>query len=132
MREYKAIKMPNVDLRQDFVQAASRKTVGVDLFIESAHKPEVLGPSVEKLIEGSAVSLKMIDSRGTKVYPSTGAITDNTDAFRCRFIAKSGEFTDAQLFDVVQRVAKEHKWTHIEKLHEFDGKLSYTKAQGED
>ena len=75
VREYKAIKMPNVDLRQDFVQAASRKTVGVDLFIESAHKPEVLGPSVEKLIEGSAVSLKMIDSRGTKVYPATGAIT---------------------------------------------------------
>ncbi|MCC6572541.1 MAG: NADP-dependent isocitrate dehydrogenase [Planctomycetes bacterium] len=134
VRDYKPIKMPNVKLDQAFVVAKTRKTIGVDVFIESAAAPELIGKSVEKLVEGSPLQLKMIDSRGTKVYPPTGAITDNTDAFRCRLFMRdaAGEMSDAQCFDVIARIAKEHKWTHIEKLHEFDGKPSFTKAQGED
>jgi isocitrate dehydrogenase len=79
VRDYKPIKMPNVPADRDFVKAKSRKVVGVDLFLESPLAPEQLGPSVEKLLTGSAFALKGISSRGTKVYPPTGAITDNPD-----------------------------------------------------
>lgn len=134
VREYKPIKMPQVKPVQDFVVAKTRKTVGVDVFVESADSPEKMGKAIEQAVSGLPLNLKMIDSRGTKVYPPTGAITDNTDAFRCRFFMKdaAAEMSDAQCFDLIGRVAGKYKWTHIEKLHEFDGKPAYTKAQGED
>jgi isocitrate dehydrogenase len=76
----------------------------------------------------------MISNRGTKVYPPTGAITDCVDHWRCRFVLRdpSGELSDAALLALLQRVAAEHRWMHLEKLQEFDGALGFTMAQGED
>jgi isocitrate dehydrogenase len=76
----------------------------------------------------------MISNRGTKVYPAAGAITDCVDHWFCRFVGRSGdeEVTDQRIIDLVGRVGKEHRWTHIEKLHEFNGQPGFTKAQGED
>ena len=62
-----------------------------------------------------------------------GAITDSADQYCARIMfTGSGDATDAQLADVVQRVGKEHRWAHVEKLQEFDGAAGFTKAQGED
>jgi isocitrate dehydrogenase len=133
VREYKPIKMPHVSAERDFVKASSRRVVGVDLFLESALAPEQLGPSVERLIDGTPFALKMISSRGTKVYPAMGAITDSADQYCARIMFKgSGDATDAQLADVLHRVGKEHRWAHVEKLQEFNGAAGFTKAQGED
>jgi isocitrate dehydrogenase len=33
---------------------------------------------------------------------------------------------------LAQRLAVKHRWMHLEKLQEFDGKPAFTKAQGED
>ncbi len=132
VREYKPIKMPQVPADRDFVKASSRKLVGLDLFLESPLPPEQLGPSVEKLLAGSSFALKGLSSRGTKVYPPTGAITDNPDHYAARILFQGGEPTDAQILDVVQRVGKEHRWMHVEKLQEFNGSPGYTKSQGED
>jgi isocitrate dehydrogenase len=132
VREYKPIKMPHVPADREFVKAKSRKVVGIDLFLESPLAPEQLGPSVEKLLAGSPFTLKGISSRGTKVYPPTGAITDNPDHYAARILFKDGEPTDAQIVEVLQRVGKEHRWAHVEKLQEFNGAAGYTKSQGED
>jgi isocitrate dehydrogenase len=134
VRDYKPIKMPQVPADRDFVKATSRRVAGVDVFIESPLAPETLGPSVQKLVEGSALTLKGISSRGTKVYPATGAITDNPDHYCVRLMLKdaAGDATDTQILDAVQRLAKEHRWAHVEKLQEFNGAAGYTKAQGED
>ena len=88
----------------------------------------------ETLVAESPFRLKMISSRGTKVYPPTGTITDVVDHYRCRFLLRdaSGEATDAQILDLVQRVGSRFRWMHLEKLQEFDGAMGYTKAQGED
>ena len=43
-----------------------------------------------------------------------------------------GGLTDEQLFSLLDRVSAQHRWTHLEKLHEFDGQPGFTKAQGED
>ena len=104
------------------------------MFVESALTPRELGESATALAAGSPFALKIVSSRGTRVYPSTGAITDCVDQFRFRFILRdaAGDATDAQILDLLQRVAAKHRWAHVEKLQEFDGAQAYTKAQGED
>ena len=132
VREYKPQVLPVVDARPDFVRPASRRVLGMDLFVEAPLSAEELGRSVEELLEGSAMTLKMISSRGTQVYPATGAITDTVDQFRCRMMLKEpGELPDEAVFDVVGRISARHRWMHIEKLQEFDGEPAFSKAQGE-
>ena len=131
VRDYKPIKMPNLSHDRDFVKTKERKCVGIDLFLESALAPEQLGPNLEKLVAGSPFTLKGVSSRGTKVYPAMGAITDSADHYCARLLAKS-EPTDAQIMEIVSRIGAQHRWAHIEKLQEFDGTPGYTKSQGED
>lgn len=134
VREYHPIKMPQVSTSRVSVVAKTRRVVGMDLFIESPDSPDDIGRSVEILTADTSLRLKMVSNRGTKVYPSMGAITDCTDQFRLRFIGKdpNADVSDGQLMDVVQRVATRHRWAHIEKLQDFDGAPAYTRAQGED
>lgn len=134
VRDYQAIKMPEVSSAPDFVHAKSRRVVGADLFLESAFSADELGHSLEAIVEGSSVHLKMISNRGTKVYPSIGAITDNVDQWRCRFIVNDAQadLPNAAVLDLLQRVSDQHRWVHVEVLQEFDGKETFTKSQGED
>ncbi len=134
VRDYKPLIMPKVSEDIALVKPTSRRTVGADIFIESSLSPLELGKSLESIAEGTALKLKMISNRGTKVYPPTGAITDCIDHYRCRFILLNGgnDLTDAQILELLNKVLQKYKWMHIEKLQEFDGQLGYTKAQGED
>ena len=68
------------------------------------------------------------------MFPATGTPTDCVDAWRCRFIMRdsSAGLSDGDLLTLLSRLAEEHRFTHIEKLHEFDGAQAYSKAQGED
>jgi isocitrate dehydrogenase len=134
VRQYKPLKLPVVSRDPDFVKVKARRTLGVDVFLESTLPAEELGSSVAGLLAGSPVELKMISSRGTKIFPPTGAMTDSVDLATCRIVAreKSGDLSDAQLADVLGRIASKHRWMHVEKLNEFDGAAGYTRAQGED
>jgi isocitrate dehydrogenase len=134
VRDYKPIKLPDFPKAPDVVKVEARRTIGTDIFIETGQLPEQLGPALEALAEGTALKLKMISNRGTKVYPSVGAMTDCVDHYRCRFVARdaASDVTDAQIFDLVQRIGSQYRWMHIEKLPEFNGEPGYTKAQGED
>jgi isocitrate dehydrogenase len=111
----------------------ARRVVGIDVFVEWGGTPDPLGRSLTELAEGSAFSLKMISNRGTMVYPSSGTNPATVDHFRCRFRATGdAEPTDAEILDLVARVASRHRWMHLEKLQEFDGAPGFTRAQGED
>jgi isocitrate dehydrogenase len=134
VREYRPIKLPQVSAAPDMVKAKTRRVAGADVFVESPLNADTLGKSLEGLVAGSPIKLKMISNRGTKVYQPTGAITDCVDVWRCRFIARddAADLDDAHMFDLLQRVSSEHKWMHVEKLQEFDGAQGFTKAQGED
>ena len=133
-RSYKPIKLPQVDSRMDFVRVKTRKTRGVDVFIEAAVSPEEIGNKVAAELESSPLRLSMIASRGTKVFPPTGAITDNVDELRCRLMLRdaTADLADAVLIDALQRIGKYFRWAHVEKLSQFDGADGFTKAQGED
>ncbi len=134
VREYKQIELPQVTREPDFVKVGKRRVAGLDVFIESNRTAVEIGEDISRIVEGTPVYLKMIASRGTKVWEPTGAITDTVDAWYARLMLRdaAGDLTDAQAFDVLQRIAANHRWAHVEKLQEFDGDPGYTKAQGED
>lgn len=133
IRDYKPIKLPEVAARPDFVTSDNRRVAGADIFIESALSSDALGKSLEQLCESSPLRLKMISNRGTMRYPGGIGVTDPVDHWRCRFISRSeASIEDHAVLSLVQEIAKEHTWMHIEKLQNFDGKDGFTKAQGED
>jgi isocitrate dehydrogenase len=67
------------------------------------------------------------------VYPTTGAITDTIDAYYCRLMLKepADDVADEDVATLLERVSTRHRWSHIEKLQEFDGTPGFTKSQGE-
>lgn len=133
VREHKPLILPQVASDPVFVRPQKRSVVGVDVFVESGSASAELGREVEQALEGSPLKLKLIDNRGTKVYPSTGAITDLVDASRLRFVPEGdAPVSDEQILDLLQRVSTVRKWSHVEKLQEFDSSPGFTKAQGED
>jgi isocitrate dehydrogenase len=135
VREHKPLVVPDLLSIPDFVQAEQRRTVGVDVFIESALIPQELGTSLEWIAAPSSLRLKMISNRGTKVYPATGASTDYVDHWRCRFVLPEDHvesLADREIHELLERIGGVYRWMHVEKLNEFDHTAGFTRAQGED
>jgi isocitrate dehydrogenase len=133
VREVKPLELPKLDPDPDYVKAKSRAVVGLDVFVETPLTASELGASLMELTHDTRLSLKMISSRGTKVFPPTGAFTETGDHFRCRFIIKEnpGDLPDEDVNQLLARISRRHRWMHIEKLQEFDGELGFTRDQGE-
>ena len=133
VREHTPLKLPKLAPEGDYVRPATRAVVGLDVFIESPLSASELGSSLMELTADTKLSLKMVSSRGTKVFPPTGAITDTLDHWRARFIIREnpGDLPDDDVHELLQRISSQHRWMHIEKLQEFDGELGFTRDQGE-
>ena len=132
IREQHPLEVPKKPI--SFTQPRSRRTVGVDVFIEADLDPVTLGESIGGIAAATPVHLKMISNRGTKVYPPTAAVPDCVNHWRCRFIVNDAQedLTDTALLDLLSRITPHYRWMHVEKLAEFDGVSAYTRAQGED
>jgi isocitrate dehydrogenase len=133
VRDVRPLQLPKVDPAPDYVKPQSRAVVGLDVFVESPLTAAELGASLMELTHDTRLSLKMISSRGTKVFPPTGAMTETGDHFRCRFVIKEapGDLPDEDVNQLLARISRRHSWMHIEKLQEFDGELGFTRDQGE-
>jgi isocitrate dehydrogenase len=133
IREPKPLQLPALRPDPDYVKVDSRAVVGLDVFVESPLSAAELGASLMELTQDTRLSLRMISSRGTKVFPPTGAITDTLDHWRCRFIIKEnpGDLPDEDVHQLLARISRRHTWMHTEKLLEFDGELGFTRDQGE-
>jgi len=134
VRDVRPLQLPKLDPAPDYVKPSSRAVVGLDVFVESPLSAAELGASLMELTQDTKLSLKMISSRGTKVFPPTGAMTETGDHFRCRFIIREqpGDLPDQDVHDLLVAISSRHSWMHIEKLQEFDGELGFTRDQGED
>ncbi len=133
-RDHRRLKMPRISSSPVSTKAADRRTMGVDVFVETAEKPEKLGPRVEAAVEGLPLKLAQISNRGAKVYPNDlGVEADPVDCVRLRFkVVNHGDtLKDATILELLTRVAGLATWVHVEKLSKLDGKPSYTKDQGE-
>ena len=128
-RAHKPIIVPALPALAAGEAPAQRAVVGADLFVESTADVDALGASLQRAVAGSTVTLQMIANRGTQLWPRRAGETDVVDSWRCRFVPISGELTDARLIDLLQRVAAAHRWTHVEKLNQFDGVNGFTKTQ---
>jgi isocitrate dehydrogenase len=130
---YAPLHLPQVSKAPDFVKVKQRRVVGVDIFIETHQELQSLGLGLEALVAQTPFQLKLIANRGVKVYPAEAVVEpDLTDVLRCRFIAHQPEdVSDSFTVDLLQRVAQHYRWTHIEKLHEFEGVAAYSKSHGE-
>ncbi|WP_032112276.1 NADP-dependent isocitrate dehydrogenase [Candidatus Paracaedibacter symbiosus] len=134
-RDYHPIKLPHVRNDQDFVRVHKRVVNGIDLFIETGKPVIQFAKELEAAAANSQMKLKMISNRGVKVYPSEGnTASDLTDCFSCRFVSKEShqDVKDAEIIQLLEKVEPHFRWSHIEKLNEFDGVAGYTKSHGED
>jgi isocitrate dehydrogenase len=135
VREHKPLKLPAFNPNPTQTDPSmKRNVVGIDVFVESADTPQAIGALLEQNVQGLPLKLKMISNRGTKLYPSAGAITDTVNHWRCRFMLNEpqNDLKPQILRDLLEKVEKSFRWMHIEKLQEFDGAAGFTKAQGED
>lgn len=133
-REHKKIHLEKCQVKEFNKSDADRKVVGMDVFIESKGTPEDIGKKLEEITAQTPFKLKMISNRGTKLYPSAGAITDTVDHWRCRFMLKQPDLSipHGVVDSLLGQIEKSFSWMHIEKLQEFAGQVGFTKAQGED
>lgn len=133
MREYRPIALKRWPQITWYRAAATRELIGVDVFVESERDPRAIGITLAAAAEGSAFTLKMISSRGTQVWPEQAGHTFLVDHFRARFTFRDAPKGDAvaEITDLLQRIGRQHRWMHLEKLQRFDGADAYTKAQGE-
>lgn len=127
-REYKKIKIPVVDSKPDYVKANSREWVGVDVYVESGKMPDELGKRCTEIAEANGFTLQLISNRGMMVYPLSGNLPDLVDSWRCRFLASS---VNHEAMVKLIAALGEFPIHSVLPLYKFDGKLGYTKAQGE-
>ena len=133
-RDYKQVKMPELSGERAYVKPSSRKLVGMDVFLETIEDVEVLGADIKTMIADMPLELKMIGSRGVKVYPSVGGtMPDIGDHFRCRFLMRNGNEMDNNIsMELLNKLNQKYSWMHVEKLNIFSGENGFSKAQGED
>jgi len=130
-RDYKKVELPAAQLGVNVVRAKSRRLMGVDVYVESELEPKALATSLEGLAKSSPLRLEMITNRGAMVYPSSERRVSLVDHFRCRFVPRNSasDLADADILTLVATIGSQHRWMHIEKLQEFDGKSAFSKSQ---
>lgn len=130
-RDYKTVELPPTHLGVNLVETESRRVIGVDVYIESVLEPNELAGSLETLTNSSPLRLQMITNRGAVVFPSAGRRVSLVDHFRCRFVPRDAgiDLGDAVILALLQTLAGEHRWMHVEKLQEFDGAPAFSKSQ---
>ncbi len=111
----------------------TKELVGVDVFLDwSKGTPEDLGAAISKL-GGDGLELTMISNRGARVWPQGMGETFCTDHWRCRFMPTQAATTisHGQIITLLQRVAAAgFDFIKTENLYTFDGKQSFSTAQG--
>jgi isocitrate dehydrogenase len=108
------------------------EVVGVDLYMGSRNEaPQTFGDALN-LLQQDGLTLKMIDSRGTIVWPDGMPETFVIDNYRCRFEAGGKPVSHADIAALYQKVtAAGYDIVKTESLRTFDGKPGFTLAQGQ-
>lgn len=114
---------------------AKVEIVGVDFYVGSSRTPQELGDALSK-ISHEGIGLRMMDNRGTIVWPGGMKETFVIDNYRCRFQPPEGSasqtVTHAQISALYQKVAAAgYDIVKTETLRTFDGQQGFTLAQGQ-
>ncbi|WGF88348.1 NADP-dependent isocitrate dehydrogenase [Marinivivus vitaminiproducens] len=119
-------------------QPVTKETVGVDVFIDWTSDLQG-GAAADALADrlkpmaGDDLDLRLITSRGVKVWPDGLPETFTVDHWRCRFMPKDGgPIGHRAVAGLLGRLAEAGvDFVKTEHLCTFDGKRGYSLAQGE-
>jgi isocitrate dehydrogenase len=113
----------------DTTPVVSKKLVGVDIFVGWNGDVDELADKV-KALETAPFELKIISSKGLKVWPNSMPIANPTDLYRLRFATENGTLKDIPT--LTQSVIDSGlAFGKLESLFAFNGKRVYSLAQGE-
>ncbi len=112
--------------------AVEKKLVGVDVFVQSRTRPEVLASALQSAV-GDLPVLTMITNRGVRVWPDGQPQTLCTDHWRCRFMGLGPDaLTAGAVIDVLLKLSSAGiEFVKTENLYDFDGKPGYSMGQGQ-
>jgi isocitrate dehydrogenase len=127
---YVAFDQPNVVASNR--PRSKKEIIGCDLFFDYIGEASALAEKV-KASAPDNMDLKLVTSRGVKVWPGGFKSTFQTDHFRCRFRGKDNSAISHQdIVTLMDRVSKtELDFIKLETLCSFDGVPGYSLAQGE-
>lgn len=108
---------------------AHKELVGVDVFLHwPGRSPDELAGLVKPL-STAALELASISNRSQKVWPDGNADVFCTDHWRCRFNARAGTVTHADIVELLGNLAKGGlDFIQTENLCNFDGKSGFSAA----
>lgn len=113
------------------INAGSKKVlVGVDIFIDELNTtPSKIAAKIKKLPK-SALELKVIATKGLKVWPAQSDEAILTDHWCLRFMGDN--ISHQSTAKLLEALAKEKfDFIKVEHLYEFDGQRGYSLFQGE-
>lgn len=129
---YEPLSLTKINSEQSDVVPSSRNKVGVDVFIETTDRPQLISEKLIRVIVNTPYELKMISNRGTQVWPASGTTPTTVDHYRCRFMINNFLIWHSDsVLDLLAKIGQIYRWMHVEKLEQLDGEDSFTKAQGE-
>lgn len=105
---------------------------GADFFIESIEQPDQVAKIFESVI-GDKLEISTISNRGTQVFPTKSVYTECINQYRVRLERKPGikRISSMEIFTLSVLLSQLIKICSIELLMEYDGKKSYSLAQGQ-
>jgi isocitrate dehydrogenase len=112
-------------------EMSEEKIVGVDIFIESAENHDAVA---RKCLQHTTDLFKLvtISNRGTQVWPKGSVFTNLVNQYTCRFESTGATaLTQIDVLELQKRLTLDFKICSIELLNEWDGKRSYSLAQGQ-
>ena len=113
-------------------QRSKKEMLGIALFFDYRGDGEALAERVAASAPEN-MELKLVTSRGVKVWPGGFKSTFQTDHFRCRFRGKNnGTISHTDIVDLLKRVETTGlDFIKMETLCSFDGVPGYSLAQAE-
>lgn len=126
----KGVLMP--DSAKTTKSARTKRMTGVDVFVDWAeHDAAALGAKIERC--GTAkLPLKVISSRGMKMYPGKAEVEALSDLWACRFIGKEADVSADDVRQVLANLESQgFDWVKVENLYTFDHVAGFSGQQGE-
>jgi isocitrate dehydrogenase len=111
---------------------SKKEMIGCDLFFDFLGNPEDLAAKVQGAAPEN-MELKLVTSRGVKVWPKGLSATFLTDHYRCRFRGRNnGTISHEDIVTLMKNAeASGLDFIKMETLCSFDGVPGYSLAQGE-
>lgn len=120
------------EIRPSLAANDKKELTGVDIFIDFPENAYQVGKKIEKTLEDTEFSLKIVSARGIKTYPDFNAKYTVSGEWRVRIFRKNGTFTHKDVISLLEIMHTAGiEVIKTENLYNFNGKPGFSKSQGE-